>query len=211
MNMLCVPVGPLQANCYLVWDGERRACAVDPGGEPERLAELVLRKELVLDAILVTHGHFDHTEGVADLANVTGAAVYCSEAVAPVLASGLGCSATGLPIPATGDKRLTVVSDGWKLTVGDLSVQSVATPGHTPGDVTYDIDGSLFCGDLLFCGSVGRTDFAGGDFDRLLASVEHLVKSYPAETRVYPGHMEATTLGRELQHNPFLVKLRSHG
>ncbi len=81
-NMLCVPVGPLQANCYLVWDAERRACAIDPGGEPERLARLIEREKLTLEAILVTHGHFDHVGGAAGLAAATGAPVYCSDQVA---------------------------------------------------------------------------------------------------------------------------------
>jgi hydroxyacylglutathione hydrolase len=211
MNMLCVPVGPLQANCYLVWDDDRRACAVDPGGESERLAEIVVGKDLTLDAILVTHGHFDHIEGVAGLVRATGTKVYCSAAVVAVLAGGQGCSATGLPVPAMDENDVIVVSDRSAVKAGGLSIGVIATPGHTPGDVTYNIEGSLFCGDLLFCGSVGRTDFPGGDFGELIDSVRRLVERYPAETRVYPGHMEPTTLGRELKHNPFLTELRSHG
>jgi hydroxyacylglutathione hydrolase len=191
--MLCVPVGPLQANCYLIWDEDRRACAVDPGGEPERLARLLTEKDLSLEAIFVTHGHFDHAEGVA------------------ALSGGQGCSATGLPLPVMEEKHVILVADMSAVVVGALSVKVIATPGHTPGDVTYDIDGSLFCGDLLFRGSVGRTDFPGGDFGTLIDSIRRLVESYPAETRVYPGHMEATSLVRELKDNPFLAELRQNG
>ncbi len=211
MNMLCVPVGPLQANCYLVSDDEGRACAVDPGGEPERIIGMLARDELTLEAILVTHGHFDHVEGVSGLADATGATVYCSKLVKTVLTGSEGCSATGLPIPMLPEPRVSEVEDGQSLKVGDLAVKVLATPGHTPGDVTYDIDGSLFCGDLLFSGSIGRTDFPGGDFTELLASVGRLNESYPPDTPVYPGHMEATSLGRELKTNPFLTGLRSHG
>ncbi|MBN1629262.1 MAG: MBL fold metallo-hydrolase, partial [Thermoleophilia bacterium] len=100
MNMLCAPVGPLQANCYLVWDDDRSACAIDPGGEPERLARLVEKEGLKLEAILVTHGHFDHVDGVRGLAEATGAKVYCSALVAPVLRGEEGCSATGYPVAA---------------------------------------------------------------------------------------------------------------
>lgn len=211
MNMLCIPVGPLQANCYLIWDEALTGCAVDPGGEPERLAEVVKERGLTLEAILVTHGHFDHVEGVAGLAETTGATVYCSETVGPVLTGAEDCPASGLPIPSASGATITVVHDGSIVNVGGISAKVIATPGHTPADVTYEIDGALFCGDLLFCGSVGRTDFPGGDFSALLASIASLVEAYPAETRVYPGHMDATSLGHELKHNPFLVGVKSGG
>ena len=211
MDILCVPVGPLQANCYLVSDAAGVACAVDPGGEPERLARLAEKKGLRIEAVLVTHGHFDHVEGVKGLAEATGARIYCSSQVQPVLSGDQGCSATGYPVPAVGAPAIQVVSDGEKISVGDLSVTVIATPGHTPGDVTFDIGGALFCGDLLFRRSVGRTDFPGGNFPQLLASVTRLVKSYPGETEVFPGHMESTTLGEELAHNPFLASLKANG
>lgn len=211
MNILCVPVGPLQANCYLVSDDAGVACAVDPGGEPERLARLLEKKGLRLDAVLVTHGHFDHVEGVKGLAEATGAKIYCSSQVQPVLCGSQGCSATGYPVPAVGVPAIQVVIDGEKLVVGGLNITVIATPGHTPGDVTFDIEGALFCGDLLFRRSVGRTDFPGGDFPQLLASVARLVKTYPAQTEVFPGHMDSTTLGEELAHNPFLASMRING
>ncbi len=211
MDILCVPVGPLQANCYLVSDDAGRACAVDPGGEPERLARVAETKGLRVEAILVTHGHFDHVDGVKGLAEATGATVYCSDEVAPVLSGRQGCSATGYPIPAVHDSGVVVVGDGSIIAVGDMTATVIATPGHTPGDVTFEIGGALFCGDLLFRRSVGRTDFAGGDFAQLLSSISRLVKTYPAQTRVFPGHMESTTLGEELAGNPFLAGLRADG
>jgi hydroxyacylglutathione hydrolase len=211
MDIVCVPVGPLQANCYLVSDDAGVACAVDPGGEPERLASLVEQKGLRLETVFVTHGHFDHVEGVKGLAEATGAKIYCSTQVQPVLSGRQGCSATGYPVPAVGEPAIQVVSDGERISVGDLTVTVIATPGHTPGDVTFDIEGALFCGDLLFRRSVGRTDFPGGNFPQLLASVTRLVKTYPGETEVLPGHMESTTLGEELAHNPFLASLKANG
>jgi len=211
MEILCVPVGPLQANCYLVWDEAGAACAVDPGGEPERVARLAVQRGLRLEAILVTHGHFDHVEGVQGLAEATGARVYCSPQVQPVLSGSQGCSATGYPVPALGEPRIQVVEDGSEIAVGSLTARVIATPGHTPGDVTYEIGGALFCGDLLFRRSVGRTDFAGGNFSQLLGSIARLVRLYPSETQVYPGHMDSTTLGEEIAHNPFLAGMKADG
>jgi glyoxylase-like metal-dependent hydrolase (beta-lactamase superfamily II) len=211
MEILCVPVGPLQANCYLVWDDANAAMAVDPGGEPDALARLVEKKGLRLEAILVTHGHFDHVEGVKGLAEATGARVYCSVQVRPVLSGSQGCSATGYPVPSLGEPAIEAVEDGATVKVGGMTATVIATPGHTPGDVTYEIGGALFCGDLLFRRSVGRTDFPGGNFPQLLGSVARLVKLYPADTAVYPGHMDSTTLGEELAHNPFLAGLKAHG
>jgi glyoxylase-like metal-dependent hydrolase (beta-lactamase superfamily II) len=211
MEIMCVPVGPLQANCYLVWDDEKKACAVDPGGEPERLAQIVARRGLDLEAILVTHGHFDHVEGVKGLAEATGAKVYCSAAVAPIVGGEKGCPASGYPIASVDPMSVQVVSDGTSFSVGALPVKVIATPGHTPGDVTFDIGGRLFCGDLLFHRSVGRTDFPGGDFARLLASVARLLAMYDADTPVYTGHMQSTTLGDEAAFNPFLSGLGVRG
>jgi hydroxyacylglutathione hydrolase len=211
MNILCMPVGPLQANCYLVWDDGLRACAVDPGGEPERVAARLSKEGLTLEAILVTHGHFDHVEGVSGLSESTGATVYCSAAVRPVLTGKEGCSATGFPIPGLADASVRVFADGDELQVGALQVRAIGTPGHTPGDLTFDIEGELFPGDLLFYRSVGRTDFPGGDFAVLLTSVGRIAAKYPPETRIHPGHMQATTLGAELEHNPFLRGLDIDG
>jgi glyoxylase-like metal-dependent hydrolase (beta-lactamase superfamily II) len=109
------------------------------------------------------------------------------------------------------DGDIVVVKDGEKLQVGALSIKVIATPGHTPGDITFEIDGRLFCGDLLFHGSVGRTDFPGGDFEQLLNSVSRLIELYPPSTHVYPGHMDGTTLGEESAQNPFLAGLQDRG
>jgi len=210
MNILTVPVGPLQANCYLVSD-DTMACAIDPGGEPERLVQILTERGLQLTHVLLTHGHFDHMAGAAQLAEATGALVACHENTAPMLRD----PNDYIPFPGfdgiPGREPDVLLADGDTLQVGSLVVSTVATPGHSPGDVTYAIGGALFCGDLLFYRSVGRTDFPGGDFETLLASVRRLAEAFPRETRVFPGHMQPTTLGDELAANPFLAGLTPRG
>lgn len=209
MNILCVPVGPLQANCYLLSDDEGATCAIDPGGDHERLADLLSERGLHLSHILLTHGHFDHLAGASQLAEVTGALVGCAQETVPMLRD----PDSYIPFPGFGGipgrDPDVVLRDGDVVEVGTLRIEVVSTPGHSPGDVTFAAGTALFCGDLLFYRSVGRTDFPGGDFDTLLASVQRLADRFPPDTQVFPGHMQATTLGDELRHNPFLSRLTS--
>ena len=211
MKILTIPVGPLQANCYIVSDDEGVAVAIDPGGEPERLAEVVSREGLRLTHVLLTHGHFDHLAGAARLAELTGAIVACSPGTAPMLRD----PDDYIPFPGFGGipgrEPDLLVGDGDIIATGALEFEVVASPGHTPGDVTFVTEGALFCGDLLFYRSIGRTDFPGGDLGTLLGSVQALLDRLPGSTRVYPGHMQATSLGDELRGNPFLTSLSSRG
>ncbi|GAB4250928.1 MAG: MBL fold metallo-hydrolase [Thermoleophilia bacterium] len=204
MQVLCIPVGPLQANSYVVADDEGTALWVDPGGEPERLTQVIEQRGLRLSHILLTHGHFDHLAGTAGLAKATGAQVACSLPVQPMLRE----PERFLLFPGYGEvpgyEADIILAEGDRIDAGDLGVTVIETPGHGPGDLTFEVEGALFCGDLLFRHSVGRTDFPGGDFETLVASVRKLVQRYPAETVVYPGHMGPTTLGEEAAENPFL-------
>ena len=142
--------------------------------------------------------------GAADLARLTGAPIACSPDMAPMLRD----PDRYIPFPGfegtPGRELDQALHEDDVIAVGRLQVTAIETPGHSPGDMTFEIGGNLFCGDLLFRRSVGRTDFPGGDFDTLLASVAKLMRRYPPETPVHPGHMESTTLGEELQFNPFL-------
>lgn len=211
MKILTVPVGPLQANCYLVSDDDGVTIAIDPGGEPERLAARLKAEGMRLTHILITHGHFDHLAGAADLARLTGAQVACSASTAPMLRD----PDEYVPFPGFGSipshEPDILLAEGDVVRTGALEAETVATPGHSPGDVTFALGDALFCGDLLFYRSVGRTDFPGGDFGELLASVQKLMDRFPGTTRVYPGHMQSTSLGDELRANPFLAGLSARG
>jgi hydroxyacylglutathione hydrolase len=204
-------VGPVQENCFIVREqGSERALIVDPGDEADRILEALEALNVThLDAILLTHTHFDHVGAVAPVAKATGAPVYCPELETFVLANIMDF----VPWPGFGPfesyEADETVKGGETLELAGLTIDVIFTPGHSPGHVTYAIRGedSLFSGDVLFQGSVGRVDLPGGDWPTLLGSIDSLVSKFPPETTVYPGHMGITTLGRERASNPFLREL----
>jgi glyoxylase-like metal-dependent hydrolase (beta-lactamase superfamily II) len=210
MDVRAFTVGPVAENCYIARrDGAERGLIVDPGDEPERLLEAVERLGIAVDAILITHCHFDHVGAVSPVANETGAPVYCPEIEAPVLADIMSY----VPWPGFGPYESydadETVAGGEHLSLAGLEIDVLFTPGHSPGHVTYAIadERALFSGDVLFKGSVGRTDLPGGDWGTLLESIRTLVEGHEPETTVYPGHMGVTTLGAERTTNPFLAEL----
>ena len=203
-------VGPVAENTYIFRrDGSDRALIVDPGEEAPKLLRAIDELGVTLDAILLTHTHFDHVGAVAPIAEATGAEVWVPEIEKPVLADIMSF----VPWPGFGpfeswDAEHTVTG-GEKLELAGFEIDVVFTPGHSPGHVTYSIpdEQAIFSGDVLFQGSVGRTDLPGGDWPTLLESIRNLVDSLPEETDVYPGHMGLTTLAAERAHNPFLAEL----
>ena len=210
MDVRSFTVGQVAENCYLLRrDGAERGLIVDPGDEAERILHAVDELGIGIDAILVTHCHFDHIGAVAPVAEATGAPVYCPEIEVPVLADIMSY----VPWPGFGPFESydadVQVAGGERLELAGFEIDVVFTPGHSPGHVTYAIpdEAALFSGDVLFQGSVGRVDLPGGDWPTLLESIRGLVEGHPAETTVYPGHMGITTLGAERATNPFLSAL----
>ena len=198
-------LGPLGTNCYVVRldRSAAEAVVVDPGGDAAQLRLELARTGARCAAVLITHSHFDHIGGVADLAEGTGAPVYMPE----IERSELEEPSSQWGVRA--HKPDFTVGGGELLDLAGIEFDVVSVPGHSPGHVAYYADGALFSGDVLFAGSVGRTDLPGADWETLLASIRGLVDSYPADTAVYPGHGPATTLGAELARNPFLAELRA--
>jgi hydroxyacylglutathione hydrolase len=207
MDVRCFTVGPLQENCWIVRreDGDR-AVVIDPGDEASRL--IAATDEVTVDAILLTHTHFDHVGAVAALARHTQASVYCPELEVRVLQNINSYVFPGFGPFEPYDPEETV-SGGERLSLAGLDIDVIFTPGHSPGHVSYSIadEQILLDGDVLFRGSVGRTDLPGGDHRTLLDSIAALLNTLPDETRVLPGHMGETTLGRERATNPFLHEL----
>ncbi|HXR11448.1 MAG TPA: MBL fold metallo-hydrolase [Gaiellaceae bacterium] len=203
------PLGPLRTNCYVVRSerGAAEAVIVDPGGDAAQLRLELAGMSTACAAILITHGHFDHVGGVADLAEGTGAPVYMPEGERDLLERYPEFAPAGAPGRAHPIDHL--LAGGETLELVGMTFECVAIPGHSPAHVAFSTDGCLFSGDLLFAGSVGRVDLPGADWDTLVASVRTLLDRYPPETVVYPGHGPATTLGAELAGNPFLAELRA--
>jgi len=211
MDIRMLTVGAVAENTYIFrHDDSDTALIIDPGEEAERiLATLEQLGVTKLEAILLTHTHFDHVGAVAPVAKATGAPVYCPALEVPVLADIMSFVPwEGFGPYESWDAEETVTG-GEHLELAGFEIDVVFTPGHSPGHVTYSIPDErvLFSGDVLFQSSVGRTDLPGGDWPTLLASIGNLIDSFPEETGVYPGHMGITTLGAERASNPFLAEL----
>jgi hydroxyacylglutathione hydrolase len=208
-------VGPVQENAYIVRAGSEsgRAVMVDPGEEPERLLGAANELGVQIEAILITHCHFDHIGAVAPVAAATGAAVWCPEFERPLLSDIMRWVPPGFG-PFENYEPEHTVKGGERLSLAGMEFEVIFTPGHSPGHVTYALGGTdeqaplLLSGDVLFQGSVGRVDLPGGDWSTLERSIAGLLECFPDETVVYPGHMGVTTLGRERATNPFLAELR---
>jgi glyoxylase-like metal-dependent hydrolase (beta-lactamase superfamily II) len=213
LDVRAFTVGLVQENCYIVRAGANATSAlmIDPGDEPERLLQAVDALGVDIDAILITHCHFDHIGAVAPLARATGAPVYCPEIERPLLAEIMSWVPPGFG-PFESYEAEHTLAGGERLSLAGLDIDVLFTPGHSPGHLTYAVRSpahpALLSGDVLFQGSVGRVDLPGGDWDTLERSIESLLKAHPPDTVVYPGHMGVTTLGRERDTNPFLSELR---
>ena len=209
MKIVQIPNGVFAENCYLVIDEQTRQCViVDPGQEEGLILHKIEQAGAQPVAIWLTHAHVDHVLGVAEVARKTGAIVWLHPAdrqlydAVPEQATWFGLAPPEeQPAP---DRDLVA---GQQLQVGGLSFEVRHAPGHSPGSVCFVGHGAVFSGDVLFAGSIGRTDLPGGDFETLIASIERELLSLPDDTIVYSGHGPETTIGRERRTNPFLTRI----
>lgn len=199
-----LPLGPLQTNCFIIGcEDTKEAAVIDPGDEGDKILMTLAKKALTVKMIINTHGHFDHVGANRRLKEVTGATLVIHREDTSMLnqssasASAWGIRAEDSPAP---DKE---VEEGDYLNFGKISLSVIHTPGHTRGGISIYGHGSVFVGVTLFSGSIGRTDFPGGDFDTLIRSIQQKLFVLPDDTKVYPGHMGLTTIGAEKRNNPF--------
>ncbi|MCB2288972.1 MBL fold metallo-hydrolase [Clostridium sp. CS001] len=200
MEIRKVVAGIYGANCYIVMDKKtKEAVVIDPGGDVDDILKAIAAIDAKVKYILLTHGHVDHTSGVEELKSITNATVCMSKNDNDLITDGEHLFG---PLIEGGADKLLKQDD--VIRVSDIDVICIDTPGHTPGGMCFLIENYVFTGDTLFCGSIGRTDFSGGDFNTIITSIKSKLMSLPEETIVYPGHGSCSTINSEKLNNPFL-------
>lgn len=206
MRVETLVVSPFETNCYLVWKvGDKTCVIIDPGDEDELILDRIAALDLDLGAILLTHGHADHMAAVKPIKEKLNIPLYIGKGDEELLDSpSANVSAFyGFQIICPPADR--ILEDNDVVTIGPLKFNVFSTPGHSPGGVCYFIEKSLFCGDTLFRGSVGRTDLPGGNYQQLINSIDGSILTLPDDVICYPGHGPVTTVGEERKSNPFIA------
>ena len=200
----CIEVGPYQTNCYLIRDNNQ-AVIIDPGDDFFRIEKLILKYNIEVKKIILTHGHIDHIGAVSQLKKITNAPVLIHPDDAGMLTDAKANLSAFHDTEFTADAADEFIKEGDIIEVGEIRLETLHTYGHTPGGISLLADGLVFTGDALFWGSIGRTDLPGGNFETLIKNIKSKLLILPNETVVYPGHGPQTTIGNEREINPWLI------
>ncbi|GGE22792.1 putative metallo-hydrolase YqgX [Marinithermofilum abyssi] len=208
MHVETFTLGPVMTNCYLLYKASGgEGLVIDPGSGPEKLLHRIRELDLSIQAVLLTHAHFDHIGGLEEVRQETGAPVYVHQEETEWLTDPR-LNGSGLfpgVEPVTCREADHVLKGGETLSFLGHTFEVVHTPGHSPGSVTYVLPNQVYSGDVLFAGSIGRTDLPGGDYETLMRSIHDVLMELPEETTVYSGHGPVTTIGREQETNPYVT------
>ncbi|NLY66105.1 MAG: MBL fold metallo-hydrolase [Tissierellia bacterium] len=205
MEIIRIPAGIYAANCYLVYDEDtKEGIVIDPGGDADDIINKIEELGLDIKYIVLTHGHGDHIAGVEDLKKYTNAKVAIHKDDAPMVRNGEKNLSSRMAMGTVEIEPDILLDEDDVIEFGKLSGKVIHTPGHTPGGISLKIEDSLFTGDTLFAGSIGRTDFEGSSYDSIINSIKTKLIVFPDETRVYPGHGPSTSIKMEKRNNPFL-------
>ena len=200
-------VGPIQTNCYIIWDEETKIGAViDPGGEPQKLIDWIDEHNLDIKWVLLTHGHFDHTFFAKDIANRYNCPIAMNKDDIEILENSLDVSEDYYYDMSKHShyKPDKLLIDGDILEIGNSKIQVMQTPGHSPGGICFITDAGVFVGDSIFAGSIGRTDFPGGNHDLLINSIKTRILTLQDNIKLYSGHGPSSSVGEERTSNPYL-------
>ncbi|HHV46052.1 MAG TPA: MBL fold metallo-hydrolase [Tissierellia bacterium] len=205
MEVIRMPAGIYAANCYIVYDeNAKEGIVVDPGGDVDDIINRIEKLGLTIKYIVLTHGHGDHIAGVKGLKNHTGAKVAIHKDDAYMVRDGRKNLSSMMAMGTVEFEPDILLDENDVIEFGNIKCKVIHTPGHTPGGITLRIGDSLFTGDTLFAGSIGRTDFEGGSFDTIINSIKTKLMVFPDDTKVYPGHGPSTTIKMEKRYNPFI-------
>ncbi|NMB07811.1 MAG: MBL fold metallo-hydrolase [Tissierellia bacterium] len=205
MKVVTIPAGIYAANCYLVYsENTKKAIVIDPGGDVDDIMAKIEELNLDIEYIILTHGHGDHIGGVLELKSFIDVPIAIHKEDEYMLKNGNQNLSSQMVMGTIELNADILLEDGDEISFGDLTAKIIHTPGHTPGGISIKIGNSIFTGDTLFAGSIGRTDFPGGSYKEIISSIKNRIIIYPDETIIYPGHGPATNVKIEKANNPFL-------